>query len=80
MHLEQLQHRRMRHHRLDGVEDRVHWPVAGGLMRDLFAVDVERQRRRLRAAGAGDDRQSRDLDSLVGVAISSSTSAMMSSS
>ena len=55
----------MRHQRLDGVEDRVDRAVAGRLMGHVNAVDIERQRRRLRALGAGENGEVDELDALM---------------
>ncbi|KAF0129964.1 MAG: Uncharacterized protein FD148_1652 [Methylocystaceae bacterium] len=67
MDLEQLQCGVMRRKRLDGVEDRVDGAVAGRLMRQLLSVNVERERRRLRAMCASHHHQRLDLDVIMSV-------------
>src|SRR5579872_2662198 len=50
---------------MNRVEDRIDGAVAGRLMRLLLAVDFDGQRRRLRAACAGNDGEAHELDPLM---------------
>ncbi len=67
MHLIEFKHGAMRHERLDRIEDGVDRSVAGRLMGGVNAVDIESQRRRLRALGAGEDSEVDELDALMRV-------------
>ena len=67
MHLVELERGLVRHQRADRLEDRVHRTVAGRLRGDVLALDVEGERGRLRAHGAGDHGQRQHLDAVVRV-------------
>ena len=66
VHLIKLQHRLVRHHRLDAVEDGVDRAVALALLDQRLAVDVELHGGALRPVGAGDDRERDQLDVILG--------------
>ena len=66
MHLVEFELGLVRHQRMNRVEDRVDRTVAGRLRGDVLALDVEGERGRLRAHGAGDHGQGNDLDAVVG--------------
>src|SRR3974390_84101 len=55
VYLIELKRRIVRDQRAYRLEDRVHRTVAGRLRGDMLSVDVERERRGLRAHSAGDD-------------------------
>src|SRR5512143_3113415 len=67
MHLVKFKRGLMRYKRADCLEDRVYGTVAGRLCGDVLAINVERERRGLRAHGAGDHRQRQHLDAVVSV-------------
>ena len=52
----------MRHDHLDGLEDRIHGAVTDSGLGAGLTIDFERDRRLLRAAGAGHDFQRHNLD------------------